>query len=92
MVSCPSRPILIPINPKPPTNLPPPPSGPHKLDAHFVKAVRAMKSAASVWGDADQFYEKAAVKFVREFEGWRGFGTSEDMAESEREKRPGSPT
>jgi hypothetical protein len=49
-----------------------------------------MKAAATVWGDEDQFYEKAAVKFVREFEGWGGFG-SEGM-ESEREKRPGTPT
>jgi hypothetical protein len=65
-------------------------TGKHKLDAHFVKAVRAMKAAATVWGDEDQFYEKAAVKFVREFEGWGGF-SSEEMA-LEGEKRPGSPT
>jgi hypothetical protein len=65
-------------------------TGPHKLDAHFVKAVRAIKAAGAVWGDPDQFYEKAAVKFVREFDGWGGFG-SEDMV-VEGMKRPGSPT
>ena len=62
--------------------------GEHKLDAHFVKAVRAIKEAGAVWGDEDQFYEKAAVKFVREFEGWGGFG-SEEVAEGA--KKPGSP-
>lgn len=63
--------------------------GKHKLDAHFVKAVRAMKAAAAVWGDEDQFYEKAAVKFVREFERWGGF-SSEEMA-LEGGMRSGSP-
>ena len=39
-------------------------------DAHFVKACRAMKEAAQTWGDTDQFYLKAAIKFAYEFEGW----------------------
>ena len=43
------------------------------LDAHWVKALRAMKEAANTWGDADQFYLKAACRFDKEFDGW-GFG------------------
>lgn len=57
-------------------------SGPHRLDAHFVKAARAMKEAAKVWGDDDQFYLKAAVKLVTEFDGWGGFG-GEDYEDHE---------
>jgi hypothetical protein len=29
-----------------------------------------MKEAASTWGDPDEWYLKAAVKFVDEFDGW----------------------
>lgn len=45
----------------------------HKYDAHYVKGVRAIHEAASLWGDKDKFFEKAAVKFATEFEEWRGF-------------------
>ena len=53
--------------------------GKHKFDAHFVKAVRALKEMARVWGDGDEgdgerYFEKAAVRFADEFEGWDGFG------------------
>ncbi|KAL8952955.1 MAG: hypothetical protein Q9222_001174 [Ikaeria aurantiellina] len=51
--------------------------GRHALDAHYVKALRAMKSASETWGDSDEFYLKAAVKFAEEFDGWGGFGTEE---------------
>ena len=54
--------------------------GKHNLDAHFVKAVRAMKEAGKVWGDEDQFYLKAAVRFTREFEGWY-FGSEAEEPE-----------
>ena len=47
--------------------------GKHSLDAHFVKALRAMQTAAQTWGDVDEFYLKAAVKFANEFDGWGGF-------------------
>ncbi|OCK80976.1 hypothetical protein K432DRAFT_381735 [Lepidopterella palustris CBS 459.81] len=47
----------------------------HSLDAHFVKALRAMKVAAETWGDESKFYLKAAVKFADEFQNWGGFGT-----------------
>ena len=33
-----------------------------------------MKEAANTWGDGDEFYLKAAVKFAEEFDGWGGFG------------------
>ncbi|KAF2750784.1 hypothetical protein M011DRAFT_464591 [Sporormia fimetaria CBS 119925] len=48
--------------------------GEHALDAHFVKAVRAFKVAEETWGKKEGLWEKAALKFVREFEGWGGFG------------------
>lgn len=60
-------------------------------DAHFVKGkcqlchcktnwltflgCRALKEAAITWGDSDQFFVKAAVKFADEFDGWGGFGS-----------------
>ncbi|KAF2756701.1 hypothetical protein EJ05DRAFT_512327 [Pseudovirgaria hyperparasitica] len=44
-------------------------------DAHFVKALRAMKVAAETWGgdEEEQFYLKAALKFADEFDDWGGF-------------------
>lgn len=54
----------------------------HKFDAHYVKGIRAMKEAAAVWGDDDQFFEKAAVKFATEFDRWHGF--DEDDVEIEK--------
>lgn len=44
------------------------------FDAHYVKALRAMKVAAQTWGDKEEFYLKAAVKLGEEFDGWDGFG------------------
>lgn len=46
----------------------------HALDAHYVKGLRAMKTAAETWGDEDEFYLKAAVRFADEFQSWGGFG------------------
>lgn len=40
------------------------------MDAHYVKAIRALKECANVWGDPDQYFLKAAVKFASEFDGW----------------------
>ncbi|KAI0404981.1 cell cycle checkpoint protein RAD17 [Xylaria palmicola] len=37
-------------------------SGPYSTDAHFVKAVRAMKEAAKTWGDVHEHYLAAAVR------------------------------
>ena len=48
--------------------------GKWSLDAHFVKALRAMKEAAEIWGDDDKYYLKAACKFAKDFRGWGGFG------------------
>ncbi|KAL8987718.1 MAG: hypothetical protein Q9169_008664 [Polycauliona sp. 2 TL-2023] len=47
--------------------------GKHALDAHFVKGLRAMRTAKETWGDEEGFYLKAAVRFGEEFDGW-GFG------------------
>ncbi|KAF4552324.1 Questin oxidase-like protein 2 [Elsinoe fawcettii] len=41
-------------------------------DAHFVKGCRALRVAAETWGDPDQFYLKAAVRFAEEFNHWGG--------------------
>ncbi|GAM90932.1 hypothetical protein ANO11243_089790 [Dothideomycetidae sp. 11243] len=41
-------------------------------DAHFVKGCRSLKVAADTWGDDDQFYLKAAVRFAEEFNHWGG--------------------
>ena len=37
-------------------------------------ALRALKEAASTWGDADGLYLSGAVRFADEFNGWHGFG------------------
>ena len=47
--------------------------GAHNMDAHYVKAIRALKEVSRTWGDPDNFYLKAAVKFAYEFDGWGGF-------------------
>ena len=47
------------------------------LDAHFVKALRAMKEAAQTWGDGEQYYLKAACRLAELFDGWGGFGPLE---------------
>ncbi|KAL9600535.1 MAG: hypothetical protein Q9179_003177 [Wetmoreana sp. 5 TL-2023] len=54
--------------------------GKHALDAHYVKALRAMETAAQTWGDGDEFYLKAAVRFADEFDGWGGFGSEESAS------------
>ena len=40
------------------------------LDAHYVKANRALKVAAQTWGDRGSWYLKAAIKFCDQFDGW----------------------
>ncbi|KAI0125807.1 hypothetical protein BJ170DRAFT_632605 [Xylariales sp. AK1849] len=45
-------------------------NGPYSTDAHFVKAVRAMKEAARTWGDVHENYLASAVRFVDDFHGW----------------------
>lgn len=32
-----------------------------------------MENASNTWGDGDQFYLKAALKFSSEFDDWGGF-------------------
>ncbi|RMY56868.1 hypothetical protein D0865_03420 [Hortaea werneckii] len=65
-------------------------TGPFRTDAHFVKALRSMREAGRLWGDVNQFFLKAAVKFADEFEGWGGFGVADgELAESEGVGRSG---
>jgi hypothetical protein len=33
-----------------------------------------MHECSKTWGDANQFYLKAAVKMAEDFDGWGGFG------------------
>ncbi|CAK4032260.1 hypothetical protein DOTSEDRAFT_68439 [Lecanosticta acicola] len=54
--------------------------GKYRTDAHYVKSLRSMHEASKTWGDANQFYLKAAVKMADEFDGWGGFGPR-DMEE-----------
>ncbi|CUS08665.1 unnamed protein product [Tuber aestivum] len=51
-------------------------SGGKMEDAHYLKAVRALKDSAQLWKDQEEFYLKAAVKFAWEFERW-SFGSEE---------------
>lgn len=45
-------------------------AGEHREDTNYVQVVRAIIEAGKTWGDKDQFYLKAAVKFIREFRAW----------------------
>lgn len=57
--------------------------GKWRTDAHFVKALRSMHEASRTWGDANQFYLKAAVKVAEEFDGWGGFGPRDETLKME---------
>ncbi|KAL3428806.1 hypothetical protein BDV09DRAFT_203840 [Aspergillus tetrazonus] len=43
-------------------------------DSHFFKVVRAPRAFEETFGCKNNFYRKAAAKFVVEFDGWEGFG------------------
>ncbi|KAH6898693.1 hypothetical protein B0T10DRAFT_601614 [Thelonectria olida] len=45
-------------------------NSPWSKDAHYVKAIRAMKEASRTWGDAHDRYLSSAVTFVDNFDGW----------------------
>lgn len=50
-------------------------NGDWRLDAHFVKGLRAMKVLGQTYGhEEEEFALKAAVSFAEAFEGWGGFG------------------
>jgi len=34
-----------------------------------------MQECSNTWGDSDQYFLKAAVRFAEEFDGWGGFGS-----------------
>ncbi|RHZ54899.1 uncharacterized protein CDV56_107610 [Aspergillus thermomutatus] len=44
------------------------------LDAHFFKVARGPKVFEETFGRKDDFYLKAAIKYVTEFCGWEGYG------------------
>ncbi|GAB1205161.1 hypothetical protein APSETT445_003831 [Aspergillus pseudonomiae] len=44
------------------------------LDVHFFKVIRAPKAFEETFGRKDDFYLKAAIKYVTEFRGWKGHG------------------
>ncbi|RAH66963.1 questin oxidase family protein [Aspergillus aculeatinus CBS 121060] len=44
--------------------------GQYSTDAHYVKAIRALREAANTWGDPEEFYLRAAVRFADEFDDW----------------------
>jgi hypothetical protein len=46
--------------------------GKFSTDAQFVKVIRALKELSLTWGDSESFFLKAAVRFIDEFQGWRG--------------------
>lgn len=52
--------------------------GKYRTDAHYVKALRSMREASNTWGDPNNFYLRAAVKFADEFDGWGGFGPRDE--------------
>ncbi|KAJ5469576.1 hypothetical protein N7539_009194 [Penicillium diatomitis] len=47
--------------------------GRHSTDSHYVKALRSLHECAITWGDQDDLFLKAAVKFAEEFTEWGGF-------------------
>lgn len=47
--------------------------GREKVDAHYLKALRAMRDSAELWKEDEGFYLKAAVKFAWGFQRWSGF-------------------
>lgn len=55
-------------------------NGPWATDAHYVKALRAIKEAAFTWGDVHERYLAAAITFADDFKGWTGFGSAEEDA------------
>jgi len=53
------------------------------FDAHYVKALRAMREASMTWGDEEGFYLKAAVGFAEGFDHWGGFGMDSEVETGE---------
>lgn len=48
-------------------------TGEAALDAHYVKALRAIREIAFTWGDVHEGYLANAVHFAQDFKGWTGW-------------------
>lgn len=48
-------------------------NGPYSSEAHYVKALRAIRDMAFTWGDVHERYLAAAVQLSDDFRGWTGF-------------------
>ena len=44
--------------------------GDYATDAHYVKALRAIREMAFTWGDVHEGYLASAVQFAEDFKGW----------------------
>uniref|UniRef100_A0A093VJ30 Uncharacterized protein n=1 Tax=Talaromyces marneffei PM1 TaxID=1077442 RepID=A0A093VJ30_TALMA len=42
----------------------------HATDAYFLQTLRVLKELGEAWEDSEDYYLKAAVKFVEDFDGW----------------------
>lgn len=62
-------------------------NGPWATDAHFVKALRAIREAAFTWGDVHERYLAAAVKLADDFNGWTGFTIAEQSGNKVQNER-----
>lgn len=43
---------------------------PHATDAYFLQTLRVLKELGEAWEDSQDYFLKAAVKFVDDFDGW----------------------
>jgi hypothetical protein len=57
------------------------------FDAHYVKALRAIREAGMTWGDEEGFYLKAAIGFAEGFDHWGGFGMDSEVETVEAKSR-----
>ena len=44
---------------------------PYATDAYFLQTLRVLKELGEAWQDAEEYYLRAAVKFVDDFDGWK---------------------
>lgn len=44
---------------------------PYATDAYFLQTLRVLKELGEAWQDPEEYYLRAAVKFVDDFDGWK---------------------